>query len=116
MASDEYFDINEKDKLGRTPLYIAAMYGDYTVCNVLLRRGAQTGVANFCGETPLHKAVEWSHFDIVRMLVDYGADVNAENMQGETPLFLCTRYPRSISKRIQAYLKDQGGVSLPKYV
>ncbi len=73
-------DVNAKDGIGGTPLYIVA--GQST--RDFLRQAGKTG--DFDGWTPLNYAAYWGHKEIAELLIAKGANVNAKDDDGETPL------------------------------
>ena len=77
--------VNEKDKFGRTLLYIAARNGHYKVCELLLENGANVNDFDNNQSTPLHAAVYYGHENIIKLLISYGADINQKNDLGEIP-------------------------------
>ena len=76
-------DVNaERDKNGRTALYIAAKLGDVAMVRFLLDHGAKVDVrvgvgGGGCDSTPLAAAAEAQHLEVVKLLVRHGADVHA---------------------------------------
>ena len=76
---------SNKDKKGRTPLYIAAIAGNLEVTEMCLNQGAQPddGVE---GITPLMNAARGGHQEIVEKLIACGANVNAGGCYATTPL------------------------------
>jgi len=78
--------VNGRGPGGATPLMHAALYGNATLVNDLLRMGADPNVRNDVGATALTWAVD--DVEKVRLLVDRGADVNATTDFGRTPLML----------------------------
>ena len=72
-------DVNEKNKVGMTPLHYASI-GHMEVVELLITNGANVNAKsefqNF-GETPLHHAAWGDYKEIVKLLITKGADVNA---------------------------------------
>lgn len=96
--------INRPDKLGRTPLLLAAgahiptttkLVGgrkntlqateDIRVVEALLKHGADVGAKDREGNTCLHQACAWGNLKTVRALVQAGADPLSENYSGWKP-------------------------------
>lgn len=98
-------NLNEKDKLGYTPLHIATMCNEREIVGLLLENGADVNAKDNIGETPLHYAVIDRYDDIVVALVANGADINVKNWQNSAPLHVATLYGRS---NIVQHLIDNG--------
>lgn len=79
-------NINEKDYIGRTPLFQSSMVGNIEMTEFLLREGANSNSVTSSGESSLHTAAAMGHSDIARLLIKYGAKVNQRNDAGITPL------------------------------
>ena len=77
-------DVNAKDGIGGTPLYIAAFYGSQSTRNLLRQHGGKTG--DFDGWTPLNYAAFVGRKEIAELLIAAGADVNTKDDGGDTPL------------------------------
>ncbi len=87
-------DVNEKDKLGLTPLLVTcgkATRGYREVAETLIRKGAQINVRDSLRFTPLLLSLTGGIFDIAQLLVEHGADVTVRTRKGETPLMLAQR-------------------------
>ena len=104
-------DPHARDRLGRTPLHVAAERGDTHAIRRLLVRGAdiraqvrsdETASSDW-GNTPLHAAALSGHSAAVRLLLERGADPNARNDRGATPLHLAVEH-----SHIVAMLLDGG--------
>ena len=84
-------DVNEKDKLGLTPLLVTcgkSTRGYREVAETLIRKGAQINVRDSLGFTPLLLSLTGGTIDIAQMLIEHGADVTVRTRKGETPLML----------------------------
>jgi tankyrase len=87
-------DVNEKDKLGLTPLLVTcgkATKGYRDVAEILIHKGAQINVRDSLGFTPLLLSLTGGTFDIAQLLVEHGADVMVRTRKGESPLMLAQR-------------------------
>jgi hypothetical protein len=86
------FGVDERE---RTPLQLAATYGQLAVLQALLARGCDPNTRDSSGRTPLFAALEHgAHaLPLVRALVAHGADAEAMDANGETPLGLALEHP-----------------------
>jgi ankyrin repeat protein len=80
-----------RDRMGNTPLAVAARAGRLAVVKALLASASpdetvQIDRVNVAGSTPLIQAVQSSRTEVARQLVDAGARVDVANAQGETAL------------------------------
>jgi ankyrin repeat protein len=82
---DRGADINARDNIGWTPLFIATSTGYFESAQMLLERGAKINDQNVSGNTPLHLAVDKGRIQAVRLLLEHGADVNARNKSDKAP-------------------------------
>ena len=73
LLAEDGVDVNQADKNGWTPLYVASEKGHTEVIKVLLHAGANVHQANKNGFTPLHTASEKGHTDTTAFLVFHGA-------------------------------------------
>jgi len=71
-----------------TPLHYAVINGDIELVEMLLNRGVNINVENWCGNTPLHNAVKSKKIEHIEFLLKNGAYVNARNSDTVTPLHL----------------------------
>jgi ankyrin repeat protein len=76
-------NINSKDKLGRTALFMAAQTSTVRGVGVLLAMGADISIADDEGLTPAHMAL---YPGIVDLLARHGADLEREDQYGRTPI------------------------------
>ena len=89
-------DINEVDRVGKTPLHYACKQDPYSshedkgvgLVQLFLDAGADANVPSNGGETPLHLAMNDSSGKIMRVLIEQGkAGINNKASDGRTPLF-----------------------------
>ena len=84
-------DVNEKDRLGLTPLMLACgkpTVGYREIAEMLIKKGAYINVRDALGYTPLLLALSGGTIDIAEQLINKGADISARTRKGETPLSL----------------------------
>lgn len=85
------FDVNTKDKNGRTALHVAVEHENLEIIRFLLERGAKVNVRSKDDRTPLLMIDEIESEDeilveIVKLLVAKGANVNVQDKSGNTAL------------------------------
>ncbi|PWW75366.1 ankyrin, partial [Tuber magnatum] len=65
------FEINESDRHGRTPLYLAASLDQMHTTRLLLGHGeVDINASSAFGETPLHVAAKKGYEGVVRLLLE----------------------------------------------
>ncbi len=87
-------DVNEKDKLGLTPLMVACgkpTFGYREVAETLIRKGAHINVRDALGYTPLLLALSGGTIDIAELLINKGAELSVRTRKGDTPLSLAQK-------------------------
>ncbi|MCP4624633.1 MAG: hypothetical protein GY850_14050 [bacterium] len=102
---DDGADVNERDKLGETPLHVAAMSGYREIASLLLENGADLNAGDVRGLTPVHMAAWRGNRDMVDLLLNHGADINARDKDGLTPMHTAALDGR---KETVALLIDKG--------
>jgi ankyrin repeat protein len=83
---DAGVSLSSKNRLGETPLYVAAEKGEIEMARLLIARGADAKARTPNGETVLHAAAMIESTALTTELVRAGAEVNAVNQDGETAL------------------------------
>ena len=78
--------INETDRDGRTPLFVASREGQAAVVELLLARGADIDKAREDGWTPLHFACRLNSIECAELLLANNASVDQTEEDGMTPL------------------------------
>ena len=68
------------------PLHLAAQLGHLSICQALLKAGANPNLIDDVEETALHKACSNGYINIIQALLDLGADPNIKEMCGELPI------------------------------
>lgn len=53
LLTHPLIDVNKRDSIGRTPLFLAAFRGNIPMCTALLRAGADWRISSFDGDTTL---------------------------------------------------------------
>lgn len=84
---DEGLDINtESEGEGLTPLFVAAMKGDYASFRTFLQRGGDPKHKLKDDSNLLLVAVMGGNLKIIREALDMGLDINGRGFKGNTPL------------------------------
>jgi ankyrin repeat protein len=97
-------DINDRDRIGKTPLMRSLTYGDTASVSFLLSRGAELDAADrYCGMSALHYATRYGYPGIVKILVAKGADPKKKNSDGRDALALAVFHGH---KEIAEYFID----------
>ena len=110
-------DVNGRDKLGETPLHLAAVRGYKETSQLLIARGADVNAGDKRGLTPLHAAAWMGHREIVTLLISEGADVNIRDQGGVAALHTAALAGRKdtvallIAKGAAINAKNEDGVT-----
>jgi hypothetical protein len=92
-----------QERLGWTPLHVAALAGEPGRIRSLVARGADVNARAENGQTPLHVAAAYSRLRAITALLDQKADINRKDNRGQTPLRLALG-----SSRASAILLSRG--------
>ena len=79
-------DINERNRLGGTPLHTAISRKNQEIAELLISKGPDLNVKDKQGRTPLYLAVENEQKSLVELLVAKGVDINAMTIRGQNAL------------------------------
>jgi ankyrin repeat protein len=80
------YDVNVRERDGRTPLFAAIETRQTEITELLLQHGADADVRAHDLSTPLHIASAVCDVSTTELLLVKDADVNARTLSGETPL------------------------------
>ena len=97
--------VTSKDKVGRTLLMQAALYGHLDLVKLFIKLGFGIDEADQKGITSLFEASTLGYFEIVQYLVGSGADVDKADNVGFTPLYIACQEGHSA---IVQYLVGSG--------
>ena len=114
-------DVNAEDKLGDTPLHLAARLEHNDIVEILLDCGANVNALNLAKRSALFEAARLHRQQIVESLLSHGAEVNLMDELGFTPLLFAFQRKGGdeIIKTLVAYGADvnirfpQGAKSSP---
>ena len=84
-------DINQKNRMGGTPLHTAIMNRQKAIAELLIAGGADVNAKTNSGQTPLSEAVKSGDKELVEQLIAKKADVNTITGPGENALLLSER-------------------------
>ncbi len=90
LAADPQL-INARGPEGSTPFMYAALYGDASLLEQLLKKGANPNLKNDAGATALMWAS--TNLEKTRVLLAHGAEVNAASDEPRTPLMIAAGLP-----------------------
>lgn len=104
--------INVTNRMGETPLMVAAQTRNYVMLGLLLEFGASPNLCDSRQMTALAFALD--HYfpgdaldtqhgpdQCVSLLIKYGADPNIMNKAGKTPLMLAIKYPKLLAELLE---------------
>ena len=89
--------VSSIDRLGNTPLHIAAEKDRKFVVEFLLESKADVNAASYQGWTPLHIAAQSGYWDVAVLLLAHNADVSARDERGDTPLHSAVWWRHAVS-------------------
>ncbi|XP_039322355.1 ankyrin repeat domain-containing protein 27 isoform X2 [Saimiri boliviensis] len=81
-----------RDDRGHTPLHVAALYGQASLIDLLVSKGAVVNATDYHGATPLHLACQKGYQSVTLLLLHYKASTEVQDNNGNTPLHLACTY------------------------
>jgi len=110
LQKEDGIDVNEGNKNGATPLFVACWKGHTGIARVLLDEGGATvDQADKDGATPLFVACQNGHTETASVLLDSGATVDQARNDGVTPLYVACQEGHTETASV---LLDQGGATV----
>ena len=82
------FPVDSRDVTNRTPLMIAALYGELQAVKCLVGKGASPSLEDNDGWNSLHFASLSDNTDIELLLLTHGPDIDSTTADGVTPLMI----------------------------
>ena len=77
---------NPKNKLGGSPLDMAATSGQFEICKFIIENIKIKNPKGLNKETPLHHAAKRGHLDICKLIIEKTKDKNPKDRTNDTPL------------------------------
>lgn len=84
--------IEELDKEGWTPLFLAVKQDSNSVVGLLLESGASVTARDRMGRSPVHLAAEHAGKAVLSSLLNAGADATVADTNGWTPIFYAANF------------------------
>ena len=75
---------NQKQRIGCTPIIIAAEYDQPAILTMLLEAGADPNTSDVKGMSALYTAANCGNLRAGKVLVEAGADINAQVLRGQS--------------------------------
>lgn len=103
-------NVNTKDKLGRTPLHIAADKGLVSAVELLVASGSDLKARDLKGRLPIHyAALSRIGLGALVLLIEKGSDIDAQDDEQCTPLECIARDPGKdlLSDQMRLLLKKK---------
>ncbi|KAL3890231.1 hypothetical protein ACJMK2_002522 [Sinanodonta woodiana] len=79
-------NLNIKGLDDSTVLHFASAKMNHTICEFLVKSGADLGATDYLRRTPLHMAVRNIDIMVLKTLINLGADIEAKDIHGDSPL------------------------------
>jgi ankyrin repeat protein len=85
---DNGANVNQFTSRKDTPLHWATKLADYSVCDMLIKKGADLSLVNTDNCTCAHGAAFYKNLDILELLLDLKVDANIKDISGKNILHL----------------------------
>jgi ankyrin repeat protein len=85
--------INVVDKRRRTPLHLAAIYGNLQIAETLLVKGAEIDRRDSLGFTAALHTIQQGHFELLEVLLKHGTDIHRCDGFGRTAMQIALAAP-----------------------
>lgn len=83
---DNGIKLEVRDYEGKTPLVLAADFGQVEILRHIIKKGANIESRDNCSWTALIWSAFWGNIEAVKLLVENGANIEAKDKQGYTVL------------------------------
>lgn len=68
--------VNDRDRMGYTPLHLSAIKGNQSIAEALVKQGSDINARDFHGRTPFMLALREGHVELSRYLLSQGTQLN----------------------------------------
>eukprot|EP01060_Flectonema_neradi_P001591 TRINITY_DN10967_c0_g1_i1.p1 TRINITY_DN10967_c0_g1~~TRINITY_DN10967_c0_g1_i1.p1 ORF type:complete len:274 (+),score=58.78 TRINITY_DN10967_c0_g1_i1:454-1275(+) len=107
-VTDKVQNINDQDSDGFTPIHLACISGNLSLCTELLSLKADVNIPDLEGNTPLHSCCKFGASKTASfLLTKTSMDIKAPNSQGLTAMDLVCSINSSASCKILSLLLSQ---------
>lgn len=119
LLGNQQVRVDALNRVGETPLMMAALRGDLNLARRLVELGAQV---NRPGWTPLHYAATGGHIPVTRWLLEESAYIDADSPNGTTPLMMAARQARQsivellIAEGADPTVRNEAGLTVTDYL
>lgn len=104
--------LNERDRLGRLPIHVAALSGRVSLVKLLIENGAcvnaevaEAGL-QYHGARPVHFAAERGHLNVISLLEKNSAEICVQTVRGARPIHFV---PDDKYADVKKYLRKKCG-------
>ncbi|XP_041359680.1 poly [ADP-ribose] polymerase tankyrase-2-like [Gigantopelta aegis] len=113
LVSTGNLNLNVTNKLGESPLYVAALEGYHKICQILAAAGADVNFIcdDDAKQTPLITATANEHISVVKTLLKYNCDLNLQD--GDEWTALWHAYTNCNEELLELLLKAGADKSIP---